>query len=125
MLIALFTIMFLAQGPGTSVLMEDLVQLEQAIEVEVKDEETRLQALAMVEDIRQRVERYNEQRRETIEAVLASDSKPYEPSVELQQQIDAFDRETKLQQQEIIGIFLELRSILGPEQWEAINRNRP
>lgn len=125
MLIALFTILFLAQGSGTSVLLENMVELEQAIVVQVEDPETRAAALARVDEIKTRVERYNDYRRQTIEAFLESDSKPYQPSDELQRQIDAFDRETEVQQREIIGIFLELRTILGPEQWEAVSRNLP
>ena len=120
MLIALFAMLLLGQGSGVSALIEELGCMEKAIQQTVQDEAVRAEALELVREIRDRVEVYNRQRAETITAFLESENPLAKPSDPVKEQLDEFERATRKGQVEIIRIFLELRSLLTREQWEAV-----
>ena len=120
MLIALLAFLLMGQGSGTSILLDDLAYMEKSIQRSVEDEAVQAEALALVGEIRDRAARFNRQREEAISAFLESENPLAKPVGEVARQLDEFEESTRLAQVEIIGTFLELRSILSREQWETI-----
>ncbi len=120
MLIALLTMLLMGQGSGTSTLLEDLGYMEKAIQQTVQDEAIRSEALDLVRKIRDRSEQYNQQRAETITLFLESENPLAKPADEVMEQLEAFERETRTGQVEMIRLFLKLRSLLTREQWQAV-----
>jgi hypothetical protein len=120
MLIALLTLLFLGQGSGTTLFLDDLTHMEKSIRRTVQDETVRAEALGLVREIRDHYADYNRQRAETITLFLETEKPLARPAGDVSRQLDEFEKTTRRAQLELVRVFLELRSLLSREQWEAV-----